>query len=422
MNKTPPLLRSAFLATVLLLFFLAGDKAVAVEALLLQDTYVDNANPATNYGESGDLRVDVEPYMVEGGTLRAFLKFSLATLPPGTVASDIKQARLRLWVNSSSQPCSCGIVAGSLPIIGSITLTPVTSEWGELSLTDDKAANLTFGTPQYADVLMLGSIGNFVSIDVTDWAQAWLDGTLVNEGFMIETGVSNSDWQNLFFDSKESQVTSHEPQLDIVLVGPAGPEGAVGPVGPIGPQGNTGPTGAVGATGPTGATGPIGLTGPEGPTGATGPIGLTGPTGPTGETGPIGLTGPTGPTGETGPIGLTGPTGPTGETGPTGLTGPTGPAGETGATGAQGPAGPSGLDGPAGPQGPIGPVGSQGPIGPIGPIGPTGPTGDLGPAGPTGDSGPAGPIGPQGPIGLTPTHIQPMGDLSMGEFTQGEAP
>jgi hypothetical protein len=331
MNKPSPLLRTAFLATILFLFCLAGDKAAAIQALLLQDTYVDSVsfNILTNYGDSGDLRVG--PSDGRGPGLRTFLKFSLATLPPGTVGSDIRQARLRLWINSSSQPCACNPVLGSPPIVGTITLTPVTSEWFELNLSGGSAANLTFGLPQHND-LPLESIGNFVSIDITDWVQAWLDGTLVNEGFMIESAESNSDLQDLFFDSKESQVTSHEPQLDIVLVGPAGPPGAVGPGGPIGPQGTTGATGAAGATGPTGATGPIGLTGPAGPTGP------------------------------------------------------------------------------------------QGAVGPMGPIGPQGNTGAAGAVGATGPTGTTGPIGPQGPAGVTPTHIQPQGDLSMGEFTQGETP
>jgi hypothetical protein len=81
--------------------------------------------------------------------------------------------------------------------------------------------------------------------------------------------------------------------------------------------------------------------------------------------------------------------------GDTGLTGATGAAGSTGATGPQGAAGPQGI---AGSQGPAGQDGATGPV------------------------GPAGPEGPQGPAAVWPTHISPMGDLSMGDFTQGPTP
>jgi hypothetical protein len=83
----------------------SAERASAVEALLLQDTYVDNGSTggkpppnASNYGAGTDLRV-----FKGGGRLgRTFLKFSLATLPPGTMASDVSHARLRFWVNSNS--------------------------------------------------------------------------------------------------------------------------------------------------------------------------------------------------------------------------------------------------------------------------------------------------------------------------------
>src|SRR2546423_1843794 len=207
MNRTLPLRRTTLTATILLLFLFAGQKAVAIDGLLLQDTYVDTAKATINYGSSGDLRV----FKSNTGAMRAFLKFSTATLPPTTTAADIKQARLRLWVNSSSS------------ITGAITLTPVTSAWAESTLTNNTSASITFGLPKHAN-LPISSIGNFVSIDVTDWVQAWLAGTLANQGFVIETSTTSATL-NVYFDGKESALTSHEPQLDITLMGPAGPPG-----------------------------------------------------------------------------------------------------------------------------------------------------------------------------------------------------
>ncbi len=83
MNKTHSRCATATLCLVLLLSFIAP-RAGAVEALLLQDTYVDNGTSggkppnAANYGSEPDLRV----FKGNGRIGRAFLKFSLATLPP----------------------------------------------------------------------------------------------------------------------------------------------------------------------------------------------------------------------------------------------------------------------------------------------------------------------------------------------------
>ena len=84
MNKTHSRRATATACLALLLGFI-GPRAGAVEALLLQYTYVDNGSSggkppnATNYGSGTDLRV----FKGNGRIGRTFLKFSLATLPPG---------------------------------------------------------------------------------------------------------------------------------------------------------------------------------------------------------------------------------------------------------------------------------------------------------------------------------------------------
>jgi hypothetical protein len=299
--------RRRLMPVAALLFISTISNMSAAEALLLQDTYVDNgpnpnAAPArTNYGNSGDLRVSKSGNRIT----RSFLQFTLATLPPGITAANITQARLRLWVN------------GGTTTLGSLTLTPITSVWDELTITNNNAAGLTFGLPRISEIPIAGS-SDFVSVDVTDWVRGWLGGTLVNQGFAIETSAATTNL-DLYFDSKESTQTSHEPRLEIVL-------------STVGPQGPTGPQGAAGAQG---------------------------------------------------------------------VAGPVGPIGQTGVPGAQG------ISGPAGPAGPAGAAGAQGPPGTVGVAGPSGPQGLQGPA---------------GPPGVSPTHITPQGDLSMGDFTHGTPP
>jgi hypothetical protein len=253
----------------------------------------------------------------------------------------------------------------------------VTSAWSESTLTNNTSASLTFGLPKHAD-LPINSTGNFVSIDVTDWVQAWLAGTLANQGFQIETGATSSAL-NLYFDSKESTQTSHEPQLDIVLAGPAGPQGSPGPQGLQGLQGLTGATGAVGQQGLPGASGAAGPAGMQGPQGLQGVAGANGnkwysSTGAPAQT--LGLLNDYYLDAATGDVwqkvsnggnpvwalqgNIRGAQGSTGPTGSAGAVGAQGPVGQTGLTGSQGPQGQQGAIGPKGDKGDQGAAGSQG--------------------------------------------------------------
>jgi hypothetical protein len=315
------------------------------------------------------------------------LKFSLATLPPGTMASDVAHARLRFWVNGNST------------FAGAIALTPVTAPWDEFTLKDNSTASLSFGSPAVAG-LSITSMNNFVSIDVTDWVKAWLAGTLVNEGIRIEADAATT-FLDLSFDSKESNETSHEPRLEISLsrIGPAGPQGPAGLPGPPGAPGSPGATGSAGPPGPAGSSGPPGPQGPQGVAGANGTNWYSSTGAPAAAVGQLfdyyldlssaNLWRKVTSNGSV-EWALQGNI-----RGVKGDAGPAGPAGDTG------PPGANGLAGSAGPAGPSGPIG---PLGPIGPIGETGPQ------------------GPPGPAAIWPTRISPQGDLAMGEFTQGPTP
>ena len=183
----------------------AAQRAGAVEALLLEDTYIDSnarGDPPpsdSNYGAGSDLRV----FKGNGQRGCALLKFSIETLPPKTTAGDVTLARLRLWVNVNTTAA------------GSIDLRPVTSRWDEYKVTARSASELTFGSPQLTD-LPVEAINSFISIDVTQWVKGWLNGNLVNEGILIEPGT-DTDFLDLWFDSKESNQTSHEARLEITL-------------------------------------------------------------------------------------------------------------------------------------------------------------------------------------------------------------
>ena len=348
---------------------LVGSPLRAGEARLAGDVFFAPGS-TSQFGATAAVNV--------GGPLGfvGLLQFDLSTLPAGTTAAQISNASLRLFPSRIGASGSVDIYAAS----GAWTESSVTGVAGFPAIGNLVVAAVPVAIP-----------GSYVVVDVTTQVKAWLNGA-PNNGFAL---VANPSSTLVYFDSKESQSTSHPATLEINLLSPqgaVGPTGPTGPTGPIGPPGAAGPTGSAGAAG---SAGPLGLTGPIGPQGPTGPAGPTGATGPTGPTGAVGAAGPLGAAGSAGTAGAAGVAGPLGPAGPTG---PTGPAGVTGPTGATGPVGAVGSAGPAGPQGPTGPTGATGPTGPTGATGPVGLAGAAGPIGPTGNTGAPGPAGPQGLI------------------------
>ena len=118
---------------------------------------------------------------------------------------------------------------------------------------------------------------HFIDVDVTGLVQDWASGYLDNHGLALR-GVE-SGAVNVVFDTKESFLTSHAPELEVALRGAASRgrkgdrsdryPGSRGPAGPASTQGHQGDPGR-GPQGPASAyrvrQGPAG---PEGPRGLT---------------------------------------------------------------------------------------------------------------------------------------------------------
>ena len=399
--------------------------ASATQVALIADTHVSVNRSSTNFGSLANL------YIGNGNT--GLLQFDLSSLPSGITAAQVSRATLTLFINRVNAS-------------GPVALAPATSAWSENSVT---AANKPATGAIFASFTPIQA-GQYVTVDVTALAQAWIASPASNYGLVISS--SSAD---VLLDSKENDQTGHPASLDVTITsmgatgatgsqGLQGLQGLMGATGAAGLQGLVGLTGATGAPGVQGATGAIGLTGATGTTGATGNtvggnynlattyfpgsvvvyagqtyLGLnanagitpdsdptvwslisgTGTPGPTGATGSTGLQGPQGlqgfqgATGATGPIGSAGATGATGLAGSTGATGSigyTGVTGATGALGATGAAGATGMAGATGATGMAGPTGAQGATGSIGVSGYTGATGSTGVTGATGAAGATG--------------------------------
>ena len=88
--KTKGLLTALVIGAVPLLG--PGLSFAGTEARLCDDAYTSSANATTNYGAATTLNL-LDPKQ------KSFIKFDLSTLPPGTLATDVKKATLKLFVN-----------------------------------------------------------------------------------------------------------------------------------------------------------------------------------------------------------------------------------------------------------------------------------------------------------------------------------
>jgi hypothetical protein len=191
--------------------------------VVTDDAFTFSQSPNANNGKEIALSV--------GPTSNSYIRFDLSNLPAGTRGQDIAKATLILWVD----PVGNG---------GSIDVFRINGPWQEKTITFNNAPAL--GALEVSCVpVPTSQHSHFLSIDVTNLVKDWLDGAQLNHGIALLPHAQNT---TVLFDSKENTLTSHSPQLDIHLVGPAGlqgTQGAQGIQGPRGPQGPQGPQGPV---------------------------------------------------------------------------------------------------------------------------------------------------------------------------------
>jgi hypothetical protein len=155
--------------------------------------------------------------------------FDLSLLPPN---APVHQAVLRVFVDKVFNP-------------GTLQVQVVTGgAWTEQTLTWNTAPASVAAVPAVMASIFAADHKAYVTLDVTEIVQAWVNGTQTNLGLALR-GASPALKMSL--DSKENTGTSHPMELEVVLEGGAG--GTPGPQGPQGPQGPIGPQGPMGHKG-----------------------------------------------------------------------------------------------------------------------------------------------------------------------------
>ncbi len=232
-------LRSA----MFLLFLWVAPLVLFAQAPPAADTFSFSAQPNKNFGS--------QPLLVVQKGATSYLRFNLGGLPAN---ASVTKAVLRLYVDAVTQG-------------GSFDAYEINTAWSEGALTASNAPPLgTSATGGHPATVAGSSSRQFILLDITGLVQKWASGANANNGLALAlTGATGS----FAFDSKESQLTSHEPELLVALNGAEGPQGQQGLQGLQGPQG---PAGAPGPQGPVGAVGPAGPIGPQGPAGPKGTL------------------------------------------------------------------------------------------------------------------------------------------------------
>ena len=170
-------------------------------------------NPKTNYGAFPQLVV------TQGAT--TFIQFNLLNLPANATVS---KATLRLYVDAVTRN-------------GSFEIDTTWTE-GALNFTNAPTPGLSV-TGTHPTAIAASNVNQFILVDITSLVQEWVNGTVANNGVALKLTTSTGSFS---FDSKESPLTGHEPELEVTLA-ETGPQGPQGPAGPQGPQGPTGPQG-----------------------------------------------------------------------------------------------------------------------------------------------------------------------------------
>jgi hypothetical protein len=174
-----------FMSLLALLATLAYGQAVVTD-----DANTSSFYPTKNFGSSIAL-------IVCSGS-NTYIKFSLANLGPVT-GTNVSTATLTLYTD---------FVLTS----GTMDVYQVNGSWSEGKISYNNSPALG---PKLFSAVSVTNPG-YLSLDMTSTVQAWLNGTLANNGIALVPSSGSSI--SVSFDSKENVFTSHTAQLPLVLV------------------------------------------------------------------------------------------------------------------------------------------------------------------------------------------------------------
>lgn len=147
-------------------------------AMTAADTWVNQANPTTNY--NNDATVSVARFS-GGSQNHALLKFDLSDLPANIVVSD---ARLEMF----SVLNRGGEGEPEAPLAFSVYPDAVMADWNPATVNwNNKPVTLNVGDPPVTPIY-----NNWTQWNVTNIVQGWADGTRPNYGIALRPGATDT--------------------------------------------------------------------------------------------------------------------------------------------------------------------------------------------------------------------------------------
>lgn len=181
-------------------FFIAQGQCFVSNTDIMWDGQIQSSQPNTTCAP-GSLSVG-DASSNASDEHRSLVKFDLSWLPASTV---VQYASVRLHATSTIGDANVDVL-------------PVTSSWNENTLTWNNAP--TTGAP-IASYLMSDAIpATYIWIPIESTMQSWVDGSLTNEGIMLQTTNPTAGAIQTYTSSEDPIVSSNRPILDMCFMIP----------------------------------------------------------------------------------------------------------------------------------------------------------------------------------------------------------
>lgn len=133
---------------------------------------------------------------------RSFIKFDISWLPPSTV---VQYAAMRLHATNTTGNADVDVM-------------PVTSNWNENTLTwnNAPATSAPIASYQMSDALPT----SYLWIPLQSTMQGWVDGSLANEGIMLQTTNIAPGAMQTYTSGEDPIISADRPILDMCFVIP----------------------------------------------------------------------------------------------------------------------------------------------------------------------------------------------------------
>ncbi|MFN8298551.1 MAG: DNRLRE domain-containing protein [Chitinophagales bacterium] len=170
------------------------------------DAHIFELTPNTASGSWPDFSASQWTYNSVPGEDRGLIKFDLSAIPAG---ATVTSATLSLYANINSVGGYLG-----MPTYGNNNasyLKFVTGSWGENTVTwNNQPTTTTAGQillPQATSTVM-----DYTNIDVTSFAQSWVNTPAQNNGMMLDM-IGTNFYNSMIFCSSDNPIASKRPKL-----------------------------------------------------------------------------------------------------------------------------------------------------------------------------------------------------------------